>query len=419
MTLMHPDPIHVAIVGAGPYGLSIAAHLRERAVPFRIFGPPMRTWLRMPKTLNLKSFGFATSLSVPRPNYTFPEYCRARGLEDFDPCSMESFSQYGLWLQERLVPEVEPVEVTGVSSVAGAFEVSLEGGEKVRAHKVVTAVGLGYFTRMPEFLRGLPGELASHSSQHSSYESFKGKDVAVIGAGSSALEASAVLHEEGARPQVLARGGPPLFFDRIKSRRSLLERILVPNSVLGQGRLPWLLEHVPLGPRYLPHDRRVRFVRTYLGPSGAWWLRPRVEGKVPIRSHCRVISAVPFEGRVRLRLQEDGNRERTLDVDHVVAGTGYEPDVNRLSFLDPALRSRLRRIENAPWLSRHFESSVPGLDFVGPVSAFSSGPLFRFVAGVEYTAPALAAHLAHGAGRVLAGGAARSSLAPNTGNTGP
>ena len=121
---------------------------------------------------------------------------------------------------------------------------------------------------------------------------------------------------------------------------------------------------------------------------------------------------------MRLRLQEDGNRERTLDVDHVVAGTGYEPDVDRLSFLDPALRSRLRRIEDAPWLSRHFESSVPGLYFVGPVSAFSSGPLFRFVAGVEYTAPALAAHLAHGAGRVLAGRDARGSVALDTGNTG-
>ncbi|MDP9034377.1 MAG: NAD(P)-binding domain-containing protein [Myxococcota bacterium] len=391
---MQANPIEVAIIGSGPYGLSLAAHLRERGVPFRIFGLPMQTWLSMPKTLNLKSFGFATSLSVPRPNYTFPEYCRARGLEDFDPCSMESFTQYGLWVQKRLVPEVEPVEVTGVKTVPGGqFELSLASGDGVRARRVVAAMGLRYFTRIPPFLGGLPSELASHTSQHSSYDAFKGKDVAVIGAGSSALEAAAVLHEVGGRPQILARGAPPLFFDRIKSHRSLLERIIVPNSVLGQGRLPWLLEHAPLAPRYLGHERRVRFVRTYLGPSGAWWLRPRIEGKVPIRSHCRVVSATPFEGRVRLRLQEDGNKERALDVDHVLAGTGYEPDVNRLSFLDAGLRSRLRRIENAPWLSRNFESSVPGLFFVGPVCAFSFGPLFRFVAGVEYTAPALAAHL--------------------------
>ena len=127
------------------------------------------------------------------------------------------------------------------------------------------------------------------------------------------------------------------------------------------------------------------------------------KARCPIRSHCRIVSAVPFEGRVRLRLQEEGDKERTLDVDHVVAGTGYEPDVDRFSFLDTAIRARLRRIEKAPWLSRHFESSFPGLYFVGPVSAFSFGPLFRFVAGVEYTAPALAAHLAQGVRHALVG----------------
>ena len=128
MTLMRSDPTQVAIVGSGPYGISIAAHLRERGVSFRIFGPPMRTWVRMPRTLNLKSFGFATSLSVPRPNYTFPEYCRTRGLEDFDPCTMESFAQYGLWVQERLVPEVETAEVTSVKAASGQFE--LLAGER-------------------------------------------------------------------------------------------------------------------------------------------------------------------------------------------------------------------------------------------------------------------------------------------------
>jgi thioredoxin reductase len=396
---MFHHSIPVAIVGSGPYGISIAAHLRARGVPFRIFGPPMRTWLRMPKTLNLKSFGFATSISVPAPNYTFPEYCRARGLEDFDPCTMESFTQYGLWIQQQLVPEVEPVEVAHIEASGGDFLLQLATGEELRARRVVIAVGLNYFTRLPDFVKTLPEGRGSHSSEHSDYARFKDKDVAVIGAGSSALEAAAVLHESGARAQVLVRGAPPIFFDRIKTNRSLRERIMVPNSVLGQGAFSWLLEHVPLGPRLLPEARRVRLVRTLLGPSGAWWLRDRVEGKVPIHSYCRVVSATPVGDRVSLRLREEGKGERTIEVDHVVAGTGYEPDVDRLPFLHRDLQSRIKRVERAPALSRHFESSVKGLFFVGPVAAFSFGPLFRFVAGVEYTAPVVASRLARGVGR--------------------
>ena len=61
----------LAIVGAGPYGLSIAAHLRERGVNFRIFGTPMRTWReQMPRGMLLKSDGFASNLSDPQPVLT-------------------------------------------------------------------------------------------------------------------------------------------------------------------------------------------------------------------------------------------------------------------------------------------------------------------------------------------------------------
>jgi cation diffusion facilitator CzcD-associated flavoprotein CzcO len=56
--------IETAIIGAGPYGLSIAAHFRSRGISFRVFGRPMDSWLRhMPKGMHLKSDGFASNLS--------------------------------------------------------------------------------------------------------------------------------------------------------------------------------------------------------------------------------------------------------------------------------------------------------------------------------------------------------------------
>src|SRR5215831_6422231 len=101
----------VAIIGAGPYGLSLAAHLRARNIKYRIFGEAMRFWRNMPVGINLKSLAFATNIAVPKSGYSFPEWCRQHGLEDFEPCTMQSFSAYGLEMQKRFVPDVEEVLV--------------------------------------------------------------------------------------------------------------------------------------------------------------------------------------------------------------------------------------------------------------------------------------------------------------------
>jgi thioredoxin reductase len=390
------DLVDVAIVGAGPLGLSIASHLKARGVGMRIFGPPMKTWLDMPASLNLKSFGFATNVYTPYEHSTLPEYCRARGLEDLEPIAMSSFAQYGLWVQQRLVPEVEAKMVTHVAhGGAGreAFDVALATGERLRARRVVVAVGVTHFARSPEVLRGLPSELASHTAENHDFTRYRGKHVAVIGGGASAVEAAAMVHEAGGHAQLLVRGGPPSFNSRMDPNRSWRERLRAPLSVLGPSRKSWALQVLPWAFPYLPEKRRVRLTRGYLGPAGPWWLVERFQGKVEVHPGCEVMGAEPDGSQLALRLRE-GGASRTLKVDHVIAGTGYEPDVDRLVFLDEALRGRLTRVERAPALSHRFESSVPGLFFVGPVAAFDFGPLMRFVAGAGYAAPLVARHLA-------------------------
>jgi FAD-dependent urate hydroxylase len=392
--------IDVAIIGAGPYGLSLAAHLRARGAGFRIFGPPMKFWRDMPRGVNLKSLAFATNVFVPEEGFTFPEWCRARNLEDFEPCTMDSFAAYGLWMKDRFVPEVEPVEVTNVSARGRGFAISLATGEQLSARRVVLATGLSYFARSPAALAGLPPELASHTFDHTAYARFAGKEVAVLGAGASAIEAGALLHEAGARSQVLVRAREAIFHTRLDRVRPLSQRLLRPVSVLGQGLRNWAIEKVPLGVRLLPERPRVRFVARHLGPSAPWWIHDRVIGKVPIHVSTEVLAAERTGDRVRLHLREGGSAQRIIEVDHVVAGTGYDLDVDRLSLLDPGLRARLRRVERAPALSFHFESSVSGLYFIGPISSLSFGPLFRFVCGSGYAAPVVARHLAGPAGEV-------------------
>jgi hypothetical protein len=392
---MHPSAVDVVIIGAGPYGLSLASHLSQRGIEHRIFGVPMRTWREMPPSMNLKSFGFATNLPTPKRHFTLPEYCRARGLEDFEPIATTTFAEYGEWFQQQLVPELEQVSVTGVARLDEGFDVSLATGEQVRTRRLVVAVGLAYFTTIPDVFSSLPRELITHTAQTAEYlktAQYAGRDVTVIGAGQSALEAAALLHEGGARVRIVARRNV-WWHDRM-GKRSLGERLLNPNTVIGPGRKNWVLQHVPMLPHYYSTERRVRLTRTYLGPAGAWWLRDRVEGKFPILQQTSILSASRKNGGVCLRVRQASEGERDIETDHVIAGTGYEPDVDRLPFFTRALAAEIRRVERAPALSRHFESSVPGLYFVGLASAFSFGPLFRFVAGAYYATPTLARRLA-------------------------
>jgi cation diffusion facilitator CzcD-associated flavoprotein CzcO len=389
----------VAVIGAGPYGLSISAHLSAGGIEHRIFGPPMQTWRAMPKGMFLKSVDFATNVYTPRRGFSFIDYCRERGLSHAEPISMELFSTYGLWAQEQLVPHLENVLVNRLSKNDGAFEIGLADGSSLTARRVVMATGLAFFAFLPGVLRGLPSELVTHTSQNREFEKFRGKDVVVLGAGQSALEAAVLLHEAGARPQLLSRGYGAAFADPPRDPRPLRHRVLHPMSVLGPSRTGYFLQHVPHGFHFLlPDAKRVQLTRKLWGPWGSWWLAPRYVGKVPGIPYHEIAAATPRGGRLALRLRDVKTRsERELVVDHLIAGTGYEPDLDTIALLDRGLSSQIARIERAPRLSMNFESSVPGLYFVGAASAFSFGPIVRFVAGAQFTAPAVVKHLARAA----------------------
>jgi cation diffusion facilitator CzcD-associated flavoprotein CzcO len=391
--LMDTAAVDVAIIGAGPYGLSLASYLRQRGVEHRIFGAPMHAWASMSPGMFLKSFGFATSLKTPQPHFTLPEYCRDRGLEDFEPIAIATYAKYGQWVQEQLVPEVEATSVTELRRQGDGFALVLATGERLAARRVVVATGLTYFERIPATYASLPNELASHTAQHGDFSRFSGMDVTVVGGGQSALQAAALLHEHGARVRMVVRRGV-WFSSQYDPHRPLREKLLYPQSVVGPGRENWVMEHFPMVMHYVPEAKRVPFTRRHLGPFGAWWLRDRVEGQFSILEDAVVTAAGERDGKVALRVRQGTADTSEIVTDHVIAGTGYEVDVDRIPFVQPELAAEIARVERAPNLTRHFESSVRGLYFVGPAAAFSFGPLFRFVAGADYAVPLLARRLA-------------------------
>jgi FAD-dependent urate hydroxylase len=386
--------VDVAIIGAGPYGLSLASQLAAGGVEHRIFGPAMDTWRKMSPGMHLKSVGFATSLVTPDGHPTLPEYCQGRGEEDHEPIPIATFADYGTAVQRQFVGHLEEVLVTRLGREHGRFCLTLSTGESLSARRVVIAIGLSFFDRIPAPFDALPAELVCHTAQKGDFSGYEGRAVTVIGGGQSALQAAALLHEHGANVQVLARdevhwGGRGI----PESERSLLDKIRMPMSVLGHGRDNWYLEHFPWYQHALPVERRLRFLNTHLGPGGAWWLRDRVENLLPVHSKTAVVAAVADGAGVRLTLAGDQGT-RQVCTDYIVLGTGYDVDVNRIEFIDTGLAAEVRRIERAPALNRHFETSVPGLHFVGPAAAASFGPLFRFVAGSQYAVPLVARHLA-------------------------
>src|SRR5438132_741413 len=259
---------NIAVVGAGPYGLSIAAHLRQRGIPFRIFGRPMDSWLaHMPKGMMLKSDGFASNIYDPDADFTLKQFCAERGIEYSDlglPVGLETFSAYGLAFQERMVPELEDNLVVALDRTSEGFVLGLDNGEAVTARRVVLAVGITHFEYVPPELARLPSEFLSHSFQHHDLEAFRGRSVVVIGGGASAVDLAGLLHE-----------------------------------------------------------------------------------------------------------------------------TGADVELKRLTFASSEIRSRLKAVNGTPVLSSAFESSIPGLYFVGIAAANSFGPVMRFAFGAGFAARTL------------------------------
>ena len=201
--------IEVAIIGAGPYGLSIAAHFRGRGIPFRIFGRPMDSWLaHMPEGMMLKSDGFASNIYDPDSKFTLEHFCAERRIEYAHrgiPVRLATFGDYGLAFKDRMVPELEDKMVVEIERSADGFLLRLDDGEQVRARRVVLAVGITHFEYVPENLAHLPGEFLSHSYRHRDLARFKNRSVVVIGAGSSAIDLAGLLRDAGADVQLVAR----------------------------------------------------------------------------------------------------------------------------------------------------------------------------------------------------------------------
>lgn len=386
----------VAIVGAGPYGLSASAHLRAaNGLAVRVFGETMAFWERhMPTGMLLRSPWAASHISDPMRELSLDAYRSATDNHLSAPVPLDRFIQYGRWFQQKVVPDIDPRKVARVEHHSAGFRTTLEDGEVWESRRVIVAAGIGPFARRPSAFAGLSASLVSHTSDHRHLGRFAGQNVLVIGGGQSALESAALLYEAGAEVEVAVRTPtvrwlwPRPWLHTCKP----LERLLYAPPDVGPAGVSHLVARPDLY-RRLPRGVQDRLGVRSIRPAGAAWLKPRVE-KVRIATGHTVVSAVPAGGGLVARL-DDGSERR---VDHILLGTGYRIDISRYAFLGEGLLAAVRQMDGFPCLDAGFESSVPGLHFLGAPAAWSFGPLMRFVAGTEFASRALTRRIVGDAG---------------------
>jgi FAD-dependent urate hydroxylase len=407
MSAKRMNACEVAVIGAGPYGLSIAAHLTQAGVSARVFGQPMSFWRdHMPKGMRLRSPWRATHISDRNGTLSLDAFAIEHNTAIGEPLSLERFIAYGTWFQQRALPDVDRRMVRLLEAGGHGFQVTLADGEMFAASRVVIATGLANQDFRPSAFRDLPAALISHTSEHADFASFCGKHVAVVGRGQSACESAALLAEAGAEVELICRdeirwlGATANEAPTRKRTPSLREALSAPSAV-GPFPLDWLVE-LPAAVRRMPAGLRDQFTRRCLKAGAAGWLKPRFDA-VKCLSGRAIVAAHRHGHRIALDL-DTGSRE----FDHVILGTGYRVDLARIPFLSHQLAGRLACSDGSPLLWPGFESSVPKLHFAGSYAVKSFGPLMRFIAGAPYTARAITA--AARAGRARSSAAQSASM---------
>jgi FAD-dependent urate hydroxylase len=377
---MTDSSTEVAVVGAGPYGLSAAAHLRRAGVDVRVLGDPMSFWRGMPAGMMLRSNWSATNIAEVNGDLSLHSYQHETGARFSQPVPLERFIEYGEWVQRKVAPDVDRRPVSFIDRREGGFGLTLEDGERLAAHRVVVACGIKPFAWRPPAFDGLPPSLASHTGEHADMSRFAGKRLAIVGAGQSARECAALAYEAGAEVEVFARGRKLVWLRGVSVTKRLGRLAPIVYAPTDVGPL-WYsrLVAVPDAFRRLPRRTQTRIARRSIRPAGSHWLIDRL-AEVPLHLDRQVVSATPYGGRLELRLSDGEARV----VDHLMFGTGYRVDVARYPFLGGELLDEVRRVDGYPVLSRGLESSVPGLHFLGAPAAWSFGPIMRFVSGSWY-----------------------------------
>jgi FAD-dependent urate hydroxylase len=393
-----PEKLDVAIVGAGPFGLSVAAWLDD--LQTRVFGVPMQTWQTlMPPDMLMRSAWEETSLSARGERGSIDEWITTSESAKQEPIPLALFLEYAEWFREQFVPVHDTANVEHIESSAARYRLRTTRGDEFDAQTVVIAVGVTPFPFTPALFERALGSRVEHAVARRDFAELNGGRVLVVGAGQAGLETAALAADAGAEVEVLARSRVNWFADREPhlARGPVARRLYkLAYPVVGYGPPP--INRLALYPdafAALPWGLRRPITERLLRPGGSPWVRSMVEGHVRLTEGIAVTALTDRGEDLALQLSDGSTRT----ADRILLATGYRFSLDRLQWLAPALRARIRVERGWPVLDRWFRSTDPGVLFVGYPAEGRFGPVSRFVLGAEFSARRVRAGLESEAGK--------------------
>ncbi|QQK77790.1 NAD(P)-binding domain-containing protein [Salicibibacter cibarius] len=354
--------IDLAIIGAGPYGLSLAAHAKESNINYKVFGYPMDFWAsKIPPNMYVRTSLEYTGLSDRHNEYTLKNYQLEKGIDLFYPLSRNVFVDYAFWFIKKTDIDIEKALITNVISTDGFYIVQTENGNSYKAKKVIVAVGLTNAQYIPNELYVSKKNLVTHSSDYTTFDEFVGQHVLVVGGGQSAWETAALLHQANAEVELVYRRS-----ERLKPQKNMNAK----------------QQEISRRFYYFSKQYQDKIKKELEKATVSDFLVPLVEGKVKQRPNTFITYVLKtHDNKVHVKL----NDQTSLIVDHVIAATGFRFSVNNISFLNSIHQNIAINDSGDPVLNEYFESTVPNLFFTGPAAATSHGPAYRFIAGLWAT----------------------------------
>jgi cation diffusion facilitator CzcD-associated flavoprotein CzcO len=371
------------IIGAGPFGLSLAAQVAHDQIDHLVLGTPMGFWeSNMPEGMYLRSE--CDWHLDPLDEDTIEAYLMSQQLTPSDvlPLSLPFYLGYARWFQAR--KQIAPLDcrVQRLDKRDGQFVASLDDEQQISAQNVVLALGFEYFRHVPDdLLEILPHGRYSHTCDTVDLASFRGKRVLIVGGRQSAFEWAALLLEQGARAVHLShRHASPAYAIADWTWVNPLVSAMVDN--------PGWFRGLPVAEQDGVIQRMWGEGRLKVEP----WLEERLASDaVTISPRTRLSSCTELpSGELYIQL-DDG---QSFTVDHIILATGYKVRLERIPLLEQGnLLPQIETRNGFPALDTHFQTSVPGLSITSMAASQDFGPFFGFTGAVRTSARLIAAGL--------------------------
>jgi len=363
------------VIGAGPFGLAVAAQASHLGIEHLVVGRPMEFWRKsMPAGMYLRS---ACDWHLdPAGIHTIEKFLEERGqtAKDVEPLSLEFYLSYAEWFQKQKRITTLPLQIERLEVADDGFTAITAAGDTIHARNVVIAPGFTHFTNIPAELKSrVPAGRFIHTCDFVDFSAARDRRYLIIGGRQSAFEWAALLVEAGARavyithrhdspafaeadwswvsPLVDAIGDNPNWFRRL----SQAEKDDVNHRLWAEGRLkvePWLEARL--------NNDRVRVL-------------PRTE----------VVECVENDGELRTTLSNG----ETITCDQIILATGYKVDITRLPILAAGnILDPLETRNGFPVLDDHFQTSIKGLFITSMPATQDFGPFFGFTIAVRVSA---------------------------------